>query len=148
MRKNVKICASLNKVHCLQKIAGSETIIILLYWPAIDDLIKKAILPWILKKNHERFRFSYSVPAQSGFVHRLNSIATASLFGSASKQTNKQTNANKILINTHGQTQILIRLFVSRIAATHNQEQAERKIKICTHTYKHSMNKLTTITSI
>lgn len=39
----------------------------------------------MLKKNHDRLRFSYSVPAQSGRVHRFNSTATVSLFGNASK---------------------------------------------------------------
>lgn len=31
------------------------------------------ILPLMLNINHDRLRFSYSVPAQSGFVHKLNS---------------------------------------------------------------------------
>lgn len=33
-------------------------------------------LPCILKKNHDRLRFSNSVPAQSGLVHVLNSALT------------------------------------------------------------------------
>lgn len=38
-------------------------------------------IPCMLKKNHDRFKFSYGVPAQSGFVHKLSSTLMPSLVG-------------------------------------------------------------------
>lgn len=50
---------------------------------------KQHVLPCILKKNHDRFKFSYGVPAQSGLVHRLNSTWQPSLFCSVPRSKNK-----------------------------------------------------------
>lgn len=47
------------------------------------------------KKNHDRFKFSYSVPAQSGLVERLNSTPTKLLVGKISK--NKQNTKCEIV---------------------------------------------------
>lgn len=47
----------------------------------------------MLKKNHDRFGFSYSVPAQSGFVHAFISmlaILSDARISANDKETNKK----------------------------------------------------------